>query len=234
MKLTKQVLILIMVLLSIEVANAQKDLLLTPTDDFSQTRKVYVTLLDGTEIIGILKRVYRKKGLITAIKIKDENKVKYRLNSEEINFAYLPISKRGIEQKHYDFFHNVKNWNIDKMWEHLLHNGYTYFESIEVKNKDKSRKVLLQLLNPSFSNKVKVYANPRAINSAFNIGKLTISSDIKSYYISKDNDFAFKIRKRKYKKEFNTLWNCDSVIKKFPRRKWKNLVKHIKAYSECE
>ncbi len=228
----KKTLILIMILLSIE-ANAQKDMLLTPTNDFSQTKKVYVTLLDGTEIVGKLKRVYKEKGLITAIKIKDENGIKHKLKSGKIDFVFLPISKNEVEKKRSDFFNNIKNWNTDKMYEHLVYNGYTYFESTSVKIKGKNKKVLLQLLNPSFSDKVKIYANPRSIKSYVNIGKLIIASNIKSYYISKENDFAFKIKKRNYKKEFNTLWNCDEVIKKFPRKKWKNIVKHIKAYTEC-
>lgn len=229
----KQALILVTVLLSIQV-NAQEDILLTPTTNFSQVEEVYISLLDSTEIIGKLRRVYKEKGLITAIKIKDENGIKHTLSSEKIKFIYLPISEREIKSKRSDFFNNVENWNTNKMYEHLVFNGYTYFESTSIKKKGGNKKVLLQLLNPSFSSKVKVYANPRATKSVTKIGKLIVSSNIKSYYISKEDDFAYKLMKKNYKKEFNTLWNCDRLLKKYPKRKWKNLIKHINDYSECK
>ncbi len=61
-----------------------------------------------------------------------------------------------------------------------------------------------------------------------------VGGNAKSYYIAKDSEPAFRIKKKNYKNEFIPLWgNCPEVINGFTDQKWSDLVKHITVFSEC-
>lgn len=229
--------VLIFLTLFLCAIGAQSQQLLSPSFGFSKKKTSYITLADGTELNGTIKDIDRDKGLIKYIKIKDGAGKKHKLKSEEIKFMYLPPSGFDKLQKATDFLSDANKWNDEKLNQDFISQGYIYFELADVKIKKKNKKLLMQLLNPGFSKVVKIYHDPYAKETmAVGVGGVKLAGgNAKSYYVSKENNPAFKLKKKDYKKEFMPLWNsCKKLISDFKDQKWNNLVKHVITYSECK
>ncbi len=211
--------------------------LLSPSFSFSHKKTAYITLTDGTEVKGTIKDIDRKKGLIEEIKIKDENGKKRDFAPKEISFMYLPPSGLDNLTKALDAIHDVQKWSDEKLDQDLINQGYVYFETSNVKIKKKTSKMLMQLLNPSFSKSVKIYHDPLAKETmSVGVGAITVAGgNEKSYYISVAGATAYKLEKKNYKAEFTPLWkSCANVAKSYPEVKWIELKDHAPAFSKCE
>lgn len=223
-------------LLTLVCCSAVAQELLNPSFTFSHKKTSYITLTDGTEIQGTIKDLDREKGLIEEVKIKDGNGKKHKLKPEDIKFMYLPPSGFDKLTKKLDTALDVQKWEDGALDRERLNLGYIYFELADVKIKKKTKKLLMQLLNPSFSKNIKVYHDPLAKQSmSIGVGPLTVAGgNEKSYYIAKGNEAAFRLKKKDYKDEFDPLWSsCPNLIKDFPLKKWNDLTKHVLSYSEC-
>jgi len=210
--------------------------LLTPSFTFSHKKTSYITLADGTEIQGTIKDLDRSKGLIEEVKIKDGNGKKHKFKPEDIKFMYLPPSGLDKLAKKLDVVYDVQKWEDGALDRERLNLGYIYFELADVKIKKKTKKLLVQLLNPTFSKKLKIYHDPLAKQTlSLGVGPLTVAGGIeKSYYVAKGNNAAFRLKKKHYDEEFNAMWSsCPDLIAKFPEKKWRDLTQHAVAYSEC-
>lgn len=230
-----QTITLISVIFMVVGVNAQE--LLSPSFTFSHKKTAYLTLIDGTELNGNIKDIDREKGLIEEIKIIDGKGKKHKLKPEEVKFMYLPPSGLDKLSKATSFVTDAKKWNNEKLNQDFLSQGYIYFELADVKVKKKELKLLMQLLNPDFSSEMKVYHDPYAKETmSLGIGSVDLVGGIaKSYYLTKGDKPAFRLKKKNYDEEFTAFWSsCDKVITDYPEKKWRDLTKHIIAYSECQ
>ncbi len=210
---------------------------LSPSFNFSHSKTSYLTLTNGKEIQGSISDIDRKKELIKFIKIKDGSGEKLKFKAEEVQSMYLPPSGMDKLSKAADFLFDAQKWNDEKLEQDLLNQGYVYFELSDVRIKKKTSKLLVQLLNPGFSSVVKVYHDPYAKETmSLGVAGVNMVGGIaKSYFISKDNNPAFLLKKKDYKKEFGALWKgCDKVINQDASADWSELVNHIVSYSECK
>lgn len=228
--------VIAIVLLSTE-ANAQQ--FLTPSYSFSEKKLATITMQDGTAHEAKVTKIKRKKGQISKIKSKDANGKKIKLTPAKIDNMYLPQSLREKLGQVNNFLGDAKQWNSDNLDNMKLADGYAYFESTDVKMGKKTRKLLMQLLNPSFSAKVKVYNDPFAKESAgLGVGGVNvIGGDAKSYYFKKGDQPAYKLDRKTYKKEFATIWSdCPAMVEKYGKDvKWTDLAKHVSEYTtDCK
>jgi hypothetical protein len=210
--------------------------LVAPQMTVSKKKPVYLTLKDGEELKVMAKKIKVKKGLILSLKVEKDNGEVAIITSEEIKCMYA--APKGIESfaNKVDFISDASKWGDDKLVGEYLNQGYGYFEQSEVKIKKKTKTLLLHLLNPQFSNKVKVYNDPYAKESAsIGVGPVKAGGYEKSYYMKKsDEQVAYMIKKKDYKKEFAPLWSNCSDMTKYEKVSWKQLVEHILTYSECK
>ena len=225
----------ILFLLSASTFHAQQ--LLSPSHSYSHKKTSYVTLKDGTVITGTLKDLDYKKGLIDFVNIEDGAGKKWKLKPEKISIMYLPPTSFDNMTKAMDFAGDAQKWNSQKLDQDLIHQGYVYFENAKVKVKKKEGELLMQLLNPTFAEKVKVYHDPYANESnSFGVGGVTVAGgNEKSYYVQTDNNAAaFKLEKKDYKDQYTAMWQkCPAVKKEYPKPAWEDLTKHVIAYSNC-
>ena len=120
-----------------------------------------------------------------------------------------------------------KDYQSDKI-DHAL------YERVEVKIGKYS---LLQLLNPGFDNKIKVFLDPDANKTSGGLaGKLMAGNQDRSYFVTK-GEKAFKLKKGKYKKAFQSLFgDCpkmmDMVETKDIDIDFVDLPVHIALYTE--
>ena len=225
-----------LMLFAITITSVDAQQLLTPSFTYSHKKPSFITLTDGKVIKGIIDDVDRKKGLIEEVKIVDSLGTKHKLKAESIQYMYLPPSGYDNLTKAMDFMSDAQKWNDEKLDQDLLNQGYAYFENAKVQIKKTEMVLLMQLLNPSFSKKVKVYHDPLADETmSVGVGGVAVAGgDAKSYFIKVDDKTAYKLEKKEYKKEFPILWkDCDKVITTYTEIKWSELTKHIVDFSEC-
>ncbi len=231
----KKHLLIVFMVVGLFKMNAQE--LLSPSLSFSHKKISYITLKDGTELKGNIKDIDRKKGLIKYVKLKDADGKKHKMNAEDIAHMYLPPSGIDNLAKKLDFLHDAQKWTDEKLDQDLLTTGYVYFENSDVKIKKKTRELLMQLLNPTYSGKVKIYHDPLAKETmGLGIGGIKVAGGhAKSYFLKIGKDVAYKVKKKNYKDEFKPLWKkCKAVRKNNPKVKWSELTKHVMEYTECE
>ena len=128
---------------------------------------------------------------------------------------------------------------IEEYEQEILGRGYAYFEKVDVQVKKKKNFVLMmQLLNPSFSSKIKVYHDPYAAETmSVGVGPVSTGGDDKSYFIHVNGeDRAYKMEKKDYKEKFEELFgDCSAVMKKYGAKiKWSEFPEALHMYStEC-
>ncbi len=212
---------------------------LEPAMSFSHKKVSYFTLKDKTEITGTIKKIKRKKGLIKEIKIENEQGQKEILMPEDIQHMYLP--KSGWQQfgDAMDFISDATQWDNETLEYKLINEGYIYFEQAEVKVKKKQMTLLMQLLNPSFSSRIRVYHDPFAQESmGLSVAGVNVVGRIdKSYYIAKVGETALRQKMKDYDEYFYQLFdNCPEVIKAWEENiRWVDLPDHIVDLREkCE
>ena len=202
---------------------------------FSSNKESYFTLVDGTEITAFIDDIDRKKGLIEEITIKDANKKKRVLKPEEIKHMYLPPSGWDKLARADRIAGNITKWDEDKS-AHAAHikDGYVYFETTEVMIKKNKMTLLLQLVNPGFASKIKVFFDPYASETtSFGVGGFTVAGgDAKSYYVKKGEEVAFKLQKKNYEEEWEHLYgDCSSLKTEFTKKMgWGEVERHIYYY----
>lgn len=212
---------------------------LQPSETFSHKEIVYITLADGKEVQGTIHDIDRKKGLIEEIVIRDGNNKKVTYKPEDIKFMYLMPNNFSKLGNAFEAITEVNNATDQKLDNALLGKGYVYFENVPVMVKKKRFTLLMQLLNPSFSSKIKVYDNPRAKETMkIGIGSFSVAGGIdKSYYVSKDGEVAYKLEKSDYKDAFKPMFqSCSSLIDKYGKDVvWRDFEKHVFEYTtQCK
>ncbi|MBK7410808.1 MAG: hypothetical protein IPJ40_23785 [Saprospirales bacterium] len=198
-----------------------------PAEGFSRKKPAYVTLEDGTEVTGTIDKLKRKKGLISNIIIEKESGEALDYTPDQVKFMYLPQSGLDKLGKGLDFLNDATKWNRDDLDAAKIKDGYAYFEKADVMVKKKKMPLMMQLLNPSFSGKVRVYHDPYAAETTqVSVGGIGVAGgDDKSYYVKKGDGVAFKLEKKNFEDEFAKLFgDCDSIKKAYGKKpKWKDI-----------
>lgn len=209
--------------------------LFTPAFNLFSVKDIaYINLEDGTRVEGVIHSVNRTNGLVTSITITPVGeKKKLKLKSDVISNMYLPISS-------FNKFDNAVNHAFDKHIKGIntaiLDNGYAYFEKTRVVKKKEVEELLLQLVNPTFSDKIKVYDIP--------LSKETVSTEVKgvtiafdenkSYFVKVGEATAVKLRKKDYDEAYAALYkDCPALIQKLKDdHRWSKFDEHLWAYSK--
>ncbi len=239
MKTKKVLLTLVVVFCAIFSSSAQQ--FATPANNFSTSKPMYVTLKDGKEIEGKLKYLKYKKGLIQELVIIDAaSGSKTKLMPENIEHMYLMPSGFDKLSRMADFASDATKWGRSDISSDIINKGYVYFEQalVELKN-GKQINVLMQLLNPTFCGKIKVYHDPYAGETASaSIGGMKLAGGVaKSYYVKKNDEIAFKAIKKSYDDQFVKLYSdCETVNSTYGSDvSWYQFKEHIIDYNtKCE
>lgn len=219
------------------MAMQAQDFFSQPIEVFSKKKTAYVTMADGTEVEGTIHKIKRKKGLFEEVSLY-VNEKKTPLKAGDIAHMYLPQSDWDKLGKALDVMDDATQWNNDENVNmDYITDGYAYFETSTTNyRKNKTADVLLQLLNPAFANKIKVYHDPYATESA-SVGvagiKMAGGND-KSYFVKKGDETAFRLKSKDYKDYISKLYGDCDVFEKDKKFKWSYFGDHLMTYSkEC-
>jgi hypothetical protein len=201
-------------------------------DIFSHKMPAYLTLNDGTKIEGEIDKLNRKRNNISGIKmIINGTDVEYA--PEDVKVMYLPANKLNKFSLKYDNALNTsKDYDLD-----VINEGYGYFENTEVEFGGKVQTLMMQLVNPSSANKIKVYFDPMAMETmSVGIGPLSTGGIDRSYYIKTSEGPAFKVSKANLKKVYKDLFkDCPSLLKEIGKSpNWKEFDEYIFKHANCQ
>ncbi len=236
MKISKLISLAVLFAFAIGSANAQR--FLEPSFSYSGKKISYITLNDGSTQEVFVISIKREKGLIEELKIEDKDGKKSKLKPEQIKHMYLPQSGWDKMNKSLETSFDVQKWDNDALDPNKFAEGYVYFEQAEVQVKKEKLTLMMQLLNPAFCKKIKVYHDPYAAETAsVGIGGFTVAGgDDKSFYVSVRGGTGFKLAKKDYKESFRKVFGvCTPLEQKFPEVKWSQFDEHVFEHNQsCE
>lgn len=197
-----------------------------------------VILKNGTKVEGSATDIDRKKGQIYSIEIKNASGKKTVYKSEEIAEMYLPISGMAKASKLNSYFSNSKNWGRKSLNKSTNPNE-VFVKNVKasLKNKKEEQEFLMQLINPDFSSKIEVYADPTASQTtsvSFGGSPAMGGGVIKSYYIKKGDDVIW-LKKAEFEENYDFLFGDNAeFMKSFPYKsvKWEHLSYLIAQYTK--
>ncbi len=208
-----------------------------PLDNLSPMFGNVAIALDtkGNEIEGKLSGGTMVMGHLKSFTLKLDDGSKRKFKSEEVKLLKVKASgyvKFMMVTESLGSVKKMSNTNYDE----ISNKDWLIFEQALI-NRKKDKPRLLQLLNPGFDSKIKVFVDPTATETAgVGIGGVKISGgEDKSFLLVKDQTKAVKIKKKKYKKEFGNLFgDCNQMMELFggSKTKFRDMAGHVYAYDQ--
>lgn len=161
-------------------------------------------------------------------------KVEYQ--ADEIEEMYLPISGYVKGGKVVNYFGNARNWGSKRLTK-STNPDEVYVKNIRasLKNKKAENEYLMQLINPSFSSQIEVYADTATSETtpfSFGGGPSIGGGVIKSYYIKKREE-VIGLKKGEFEENYNFLFgDNEEFLQTFPYNsiKWDYLSYLVAEY----
>lgn len=193
-----------------------------------------VALQSGEEITGkFAGGVYVNNGL-AKIKVKLENGENAKFVPEQV--ASLKVKVSGLMKLSMisDAGSSMKEFaNADL--NSIVEREWVLFETATTP-RQKETKRILQLLNPGFDSKIKVFAEPNAKTGGLSLGGFQVTGgEDRVYLFVKGGEKAFKVKKGSYRDNFQELYSdCPQMLEQFQGEKirWDDVALHIYAYNE--
>ena len=195
------------------------------------SKECYLTLKNGVETKCELKSAMISNG-IKSMTIVDENGVKNKYKAVEIEkfrMKMTTLAKIGTIVTGSGSITEAANLDVNEIIEREF---IIYEQALLPKKKDKY--ALLQLLNPGFDDRIKVYENPMGQESGLAVGGLQVTGgEDKSFLVVKDGEKSMKIKKGSYKKDFSMLFgDCPQMLKILSdeKIKFQDMALHVLYY----
>lgn len=215
----------------VTLASAQQ--FLPPIERFSGSKPGYLILKTGERIEFSLDDLDRKKGLIIKVEGKtlDGKKIKYEANQiQELGLNPSDFAKLASISESTRSVAKMQRNKVDESARNLV---LFYNEQLD----DPKREVLVQLVNPGFESRIRVYDDPFATETAgvgFAGMQVTGGMD-KSFYV-RANGKVFRLKKKNYDEKFVELFgSCDALMKKYGKDfAWRDFCYHVFMFDqEC-
>jgi len=236
----KQTFLLLALLCFSLMAGSQGFIAPVNDDDFSVllANECTVTREDGTKLTGKLSSGTLINGYLKSITVKTDDGEKHKFKPEEMTSVWVKASKLVKLAMISESTTSIKEL-AKADFEEIDNREYVIFERAALAKKD-DKYAMMQLLNPGFDSKIKVYADPIA-NQTTGLGmggvQFTGGED-KSYLFVKKGEKTVITRKKNYSTNFEELYSdCPEMLTAFAgnKIKWQDLAGHVFAYDQvCE
>lgn len=193
-----------------------------------------VSLQSGEEITGkFTGGVFVINGL-TKIKVKLENGEVVKYAPEQVVSLKVKASKLMKLGMISDAGSSIKEFANSDL-NGIVNREWVVFETATTP-REKETKRILQLLNPGFDNKIKVFAEPGAKTGGLSIGGLQVTGgEDRVYLFVKGGEKAFRVKKGSYRENFQELYSdCPRMLEQFEGEKirWDDVALHVYAYDQ--
>jgi hypothetical protein len=118
----------------------------------------------------------------------------------------------------------------------IVNRDYIIFETALTAKKSETYR-LMQLLNPGFDSKIKVFAEPSKKTGGLNVGGLQLTGgEARAYLFVKGREKSVEVKKGSYSKNFEELYSdCPAMVSNFQGKKieWNDVALHVFAYDQA-
>jgi len=220
-------LFLTIILLILLDNNTYSQTFLPPYQPAPGYAKGFVILKDSTKIEGSFRQINNVKN-IKSCTIKDANDQKHTFKTQQIDKVYISLSGLDKLNTYSDFSLSFRElYHLD--FKELLNPEYFIWENVNCDGKEK----VLQLLNPGFDSRIKVFRNPNAIQEGGD--QENVGEDI-SYYMQKTGtNVATLVKKKNYPQQFMQLFSdCPELIESLQGKNidWYDFATHVYIYDQ--
>ena len=193
-----------------------------------------VTFQSGEEITGkFAGGVYVINGL-TKIKVKLETGENTKFSPDQVVSLKVKPSKLMKLSMISDAGSSIREFANSDL-NGIVNREWVIFETATTPAQKETRRIL-QLLNPGFDSKIKVFAEPGAKTGGLSIGGLQVTGgEDRVYLFVKDGGKAFKVKKGSYRENFQELYSdCPQMLEQFQGEKirWDDVALHVYAYDQ--
>lgn len=197
-------------------------------------KEVYAVTTAGDTVRGSINSATMINGQIRAFTIKQEDKSKVKFKSADVTMLAIKATAFMNWTSAMSVPNIMRASELD--FDKVKKREWVIFDQAQLPNKDKY--ALMQLLNPDFCGKIKVYVNPNANETGsmeLNGLSLTGGEDT-SYLVVTEGNQAELYKKMKYNKEALTRLykDCDEFVDEYAgeKFKWKDFSEHVFVYDQ--
>jgi len=190
---------------------------LVPVEGFLGAQPSTLVTVSGDTLKGEMRTAMFMGGLLKSFSYELEGTgEKRKFKAEDVKYLKIKASKMANLESMATGASSLKrmsNTNFDD----IKNREYIEFEQA-LQPGDKNKYALLQLLNPGFDSKIKVYSDPNGPKTATTtIGGMAVTGgEDKSYLVVKGGIKAERIKKRGYEESFALLFgDCPELIKNY-------------------
>lgn len=194
-----------------------------------------IKLADGNTLRGKFLNGTLINGYFTKIAFQLDNGEKRKLKPEEVLRLSIKastlmklamLSEAGSSIKEYSKTDHQK----------VLKRDSVIFERA-LKAKEKNEYALMQLLNPGFDNRLKVFIDPQARKSTeLGMSNITFTGgENRVYLLVKNDEKAFRIKKNTYPKNIQEIYSdCPMLLADLEGKEaeWKDVAAHVYVYDQ--
>jgi hypothetical protein len=204
------------------------------------SNECFITLMNGEEfkckvVTGVL-----VGSSVRSLTVKDENGEKHRLKSDDIEKLRVKMSELARIGSISDGSESMQEL-AEMDFDEYINREWVFYEQALLPKK-KNKYALLQLLNPGFDEKIKVYQDPGAQETmGVGVGDLQLTGGKdRSYLVVRDGQKSIKVKKGSYEKGFSELFSdCTKMLEVFTHGKKKikfdDMAAHVLYYNNyCE
>ncbi|MEQ8584144.1 MAG: hypothetical protein RIC30_00445 [Marinoscillum sp.] len=203
-----------------EISIAKEAYVVTNADDTVRGRVLSATIISGQ---------------LRSFTIKEDDGNKQKFKSTDVKLLAVAPSKLSNISSAMSVPNLSRTMKTD--FSEIIDREWVYFEQALLPKK-KDKYVMMQLLNPGFDSKIKVYLDPNA-NQTMNVsaGGINLAGgEDKSYLVVYDGNKSEVYKKSSYKKDaLEKLYkNCAVFTENYEGEKfiWKNFAEHIYVYDQ--
>jgi hypothetical protein len=233
----KTLYILLLLVVSVPAFAQYSEYFLAPIENeqITMAREVYVVTNSGDTLNGRIIAGTFMNGQIRSFTLRADDKTKYKFKAMDVMLVAVKPTDFMNASSAMSVPNILRSSEIDMS--EIMDREWIYFEKAQLPTK-KEKYALMQLLNPGFDNKIKVYLNPNANETAsteINGLQLTGGEDT-SYLIVKNAGKSEVIRKRRYDQEaFTRIYQgCEVFEEEYggDKLKWRDFPEHVFVYDQ--
>ncbi len=230
-------LFLLTVLMATSTSFAQYFVPKLSQEHITTSRFAYVITTEGDSITGRITTMFADTDQIKSFTIKNKEG-KFKFTADDV--------VRLVIQPWENIFSDSGPLNIPEIlrmtnseFNKIIVLDWVFFERIQLPTK-KEKYALVQLQNPGFDSRLKIYVHSNANETAeTKVGSITVAGgDAASHLLVVDGGKAQVVRKRKYQEmAFSEIFvDCDAMKENYQteKLKWKDFAKHVFMYDQCQ
>jgi hypothetical protein len=192
-------------------------------------------LESGEEIQGKFVGGIGSTNGLSKISIKLENGEKAKFVPEQVISLRIKASKLLKLNMVSESISSIKEM-VNSDFNEIVNREYIIFETALMAKKTGTYR-LLQLLNPGFDNKIKVFAEPSKKTGGLSMGGLQLTGgEARAYLFVKGIEKAVEVKKGSYPNNFEELYSdCPEMLSTFQgeKIKWDDVALHVFAYDQA-